>query len=141
MSATALEKRLTELELLFSKRAGCICRSGRQTFYHTASDLKRILNVACPLHPFRDLGHLSCVPAGMPLLAQDRYLCDCSPNLSRDWLAGKGGPLTLEEMEEVCRQWRQEFSEEARQNFRTQQKHSGELIRVYHRRKYAALPR
>jgi hypothetical protein len=137
MSAADLEKRLRELELFFLRRDGCICRAGGHTTYHTANDLERILNVACPLHRFRDLGRLSCVPTGMPLHPQDRHLCGCPPNPSRDWLTGKRGPLTQQELEEECSQWRQEFSEKARQDFCTQQKLLEEFIRIYDRRKYA----
>src|SRR5690348_4509137 len=120
MSVAALEKRLIKIEAYLGKN-GCTCRPGQDTTYHTASDLGRILNVACPMHRFRDLGRLLWVPAGTPLLPQDRDLCGCPPNPGRDWLAGTRGPLTEQEQNEECSLWQDEFSEKARQGFKTEQ--------------------
>jgi hypothetical protein len=141
MSRAALKKRITKLELFVLRRGGCTCRSGQQTFYHTAAELEQILNVGCPVHGFRDLGCILWVPSGIPMHPEDRDLCGCPSHPGRDWLAGKRGPLAQQEMEESCGQWQAELSEKARQDFRTQQKRSEELITVYQRRKYAALPR
>ncbi len=142
MSLAALEKRLRKLEIVFLRlRNGCTCRSGQETTYHTAGDLERIMNVGCPVHQFRDLGHLSWVPSGTPLLLEDRYLCECPPNPTRDLLGGKRGPLTQQEQEKECREWQREFTKEAQQDFRTQQATLAALIKAYQRRRHEALQR
>jgi len=138
MNMAALGKRLRKLEsYLLRGRDGCTCRLGKTT-YHTASDLGRILNISCPVHRCRDLGLVSCVPSGMPLLPQDRHLCGCPPNPGRNWLAGTRGPLTEQEQQDECRQWQQEFSEKAQQDFHTEQASVAAVLKAYQRRKYAA---
>jgi hypothetical protein len=142
MSVAALEKRVRKIEAyLLRGKTDCTCRPGQEINYHTASDLRRILNVACPTHRFRDLGRLLWVPAGTPLLPQDRHLCGCPPNPGRDWLAGTRGPLTEQEQEDECTRWQNEFSEEARQVFKTEQASVAAVLRTYHRREYAKLPK
>lgn len=92
--------------------AGCKCRFSEQTFFHSGADLERIMSVRCPLHIFRDLGNLSWAPLSMPLRAEDRPLCTCSPSPTREWLEGKRGPLTEEEQTQECLSWEQALSED-----------------------------
>lgn len=106
------EKRLRALEAVSSCRAGCQCRVSQETLFHSAADLERIMSIRCPVHIFRDLGELCWAPASMPLRAEDRPLCSCSPSPTREWLEGKGGPLTKQEQIEEGLSWDQALSED-----------------------------
>jgi hypothetical protein len=132
----ALEKRLCLVERGFlSRTTDCCCRPGGETDYHTATELERIMNVRCAVHQFRDLGSICWVPTGTPLLPQDHNLCTCPPSLTRDLLAGNIRFLTPEEHEEECGKWREEFTQRAEQDFRSEQVRVAVLVRTYLRNK------
>jgi hypothetical protein len=137
----AFEKRLRKIEVVFAKKNGCTCRPGQETTYHTPEDLEKIMAVGCPVHGFRELGRFSWVHETSPLRLEDRNLCNCPANPTRDWLADTRGPLSRDEQEEQCRGWHQAFSSEGRQMFRAQQGRVTILIKNYFRRLYATMRR
>jgi hypothetical protein len=140
VALSALGKRVRKLEVVFAKLGnGCTCRPGQETTYHTPEDLERIMTVGCPVHGFRELGRFSWVHETSPLRREDRDLCMCPANPTRDWLAGTRGPLSQEEVEEQCRGWQRAFSSEEQHTFRAQQARVTELIRNYLRRLYGAM--
>ena len=130
MGLPALEKRVRALEQAwFGEARGrqCNCRSGRETSYHSAAELEEIMNVHCPVHDVRDLGHVNWIPSGLPLRAEDRDLCSCPPCAVRDFVQGTRGPLTLEEQEGEKQRWEQEYAEASHEEFRREQARGGVL--------------
>jgi len=109
MQMGIIQRRLRALE---ASRAGCKCRLLQVTFFHSFTDLQRIMRIRCPLHVFCDLGELAWAPPGMPLRMEDRRLCCCSPSPTREWLEGKRGPLTEEEQAHECLSWLPTVSED-----------------------------
>ena len=112
MHLRTITKRVRTLEAVTRFDAGCKCRSLQVTFFHSAADLQRIMNVRCQVHLFRDLGELCWAPLSMPLRTEDQPLCSCSPSPTREWLEGKRGPLTGEEQTQECLSWEQALSED-----------------------------
>jgi hypothetical protein len=109
MRFAALEKRVRALERAFSAAGKpCVCRPGRQTSYHTAEELKKMIEIPCPAHGFRDLGHLRWLSSGLPLQPEDWELCSCPPSPVREFLQGRRGPLTEAEQAEEERRWERE---------------------------------
>jgi hypothetical protein len=115
-----IKKRLRALEAASRFSAGCKCRFSDETLFHSAADLERIMSVRCPVHIFRDLGELSWAPSSMPLRTEDRPLCSCPPSPTREWLAGKRGPLTEEEQKQECLAWEQALSEDPEDKMRVE---------------------
>ena len=137
MSLFLLEKRVKALEaiaLRTSVRGDCMCRSRRQTYYHTSADLDLTMSVPCPVHGFRDLGDLVWVHPGTPLLPEDRHLCSCPACPTRDLLEGKRGPLTKEEQEEECRSWDPAPTEDMRGKLRIERAREQVLLQEYFRK-------
>ena len=118
MQMRIIKKRLHALEALARFSTGCKCRFLQETFFHNIADLKRILDIRCPVHTFCDLGEFSWVPLGMPLRTEDQRHCSCPPSPIREWLSGKRGPLTDEEQTEECLSWEQELSEDPEDKMR-----------------------
>src|SRR5579863_3877235 len=138
MGLTDLEKRVKELEanvLRTSASRGCSCRSGRQTYYHTSADLEGIMSISCPVHGSRDLGHLLWVPAGTPLLPDDRHLCSCPSCPTRDLLEGTRGLLTKEEQEAECRTWDEELTEATKGKLCIERAREDTLLQKYFRKR------
>jgi hypothetical protein len=138
MDLPSLEKRVRALEgnaLRTIINKDCTCRPGRRTYYHTAADLEQIMGVNCLAHGFRDLGNLLWVPPGTPILPEDRHLCSCPSCPTRDWLAGKRGPLTTEEQKEECRGWEAESTADMKEKLRVERAQEKALLRTYFRRK------
>jgi hypothetical protein len=132
MGGAALEKRVRALEASVPAIGEqCRCRAGRQTRYHTAEELKRILDVRCPLHGFRDLGRLRRVGSGIPLLPEDQDLCSCPPSPIREFLQGRRGPLTEVEQAAEERSWEGEFTPAAKEDFRRDQAWARQLLQKY----------
>ena len=48
-------------------------------FVKSAEELKKLMDIRCPVHGFRDLGHLRWLPSGLPLRPDDQNLCSCPP--------------------------------------------------------------
>jgi len=118
MHMRMIKKRLSELEVITSYRAGCKCRFSQVTFFHSAADLCRIMSVPCPVHVFCNLGELSWAHMSMPLRTEDQRLCFCPSSPTRDWLSGRRGPLTEQEQEEECLRWQQELIEDSQESKR-----------------------
>lgn len=138
MDFPTLEKRVRALEAIALKTSvdkDCRCRSGRMTYYHTAADLEQIMSVPCPAHGFRDQGEMLWVPPGTPLLPEDRHLCSCPSCPTRDWLAGKRGPLTQAEQEEECRSWESELTAHMDEKLRIERARIWALFQIYSRNK------
>jgi len=68
------------------------------------------MRVRCAVHNVRDLGRLCWLPAGLPLQQEDRELCSCPANRTREFLEGKRGPLSKKEHAEEDEAWQREFS-------------------------------
>jgi hypothetical protein len=132
MGIAALEKRVRALEQVF-KAAGkqCNCRTGEQTTYHSAEELKNLMGIRCPAHGFRDLGYLRRLPSGLPLQPDDHNLCSCPPCPVRELLQGRRGPLTDVEQEEEEQKWEREFGASSDQEFRRQQARVEQLLQKY----------
>jgi hypothetical protein len=132
MGIAALEKRLRALEQAFSATGKlCSCRPGGQTTYHSAEELKNIMDVRCPAHGFRDLGHLRWLPSGLPLQPDDKNLCSCPPCPVRDFLQGRRGPLTEVEEEEEEQRWEREYGAGSDDEFRREQARVEQLLQRY----------
>jgi hypothetical protein len=138
MGLAGIERRVGVLERALVRRLGakdCNCRFGQQTSYHTATELEQIIEICCPVHDVRDLGHVRWIPSGLPLRAEDRDLCSCPPCAVRDFVQGTRGPLTLEEQEREERRWQQEYAEASHEEFRREQARGGVLLHSYQQKK------
>lgn len=91
--------------------------------------------VSCPAHGFCDLGEFLWVPPGMPLRPEDRGLCCCSPNPTRDWLEDKRGPLTEEEQEAECSTWELEASAGLEESVRNEKAQCELILKTYAKKK------
>ena len=109
----------------------CRCRAGRQTRYHTSEELKRILDVRCPVQGFRHLGRLRRVGSGIPLVPEDQDLCSCPPSSVREFLQARRGPLTQVEQAAEERSWEGEFTPAAEEDFRRDQAWARQLLQKY----------
>ena len=138
MSFAALEKRIRALEYAFSATGKlCNCRTGEKTTYHSAEELKKLMDIRCPAHGFRDLGHLRWLPSGLPLRPDDQDLCSCPPCPVHDFLQGRRGPLTEAEQEKEERRWEAEYGTSSDGKFRREQTLVEQVLRryEYHKRK------
>ena len=132
MGFVALEKRIRALEHLFSAIGKeCSCRTGEQTTYHNAEDLKNLLEIRCPAHGFRDLGRLRWLPSGLPLQPDDFNLCSCPPCPVRELLQGRRGPLTDLEQEEETQRWEREYGPSSGDEFRNEEVRLARLRQKY----------
>jgi len=132
MSFAALEKRIRALEQAVSATGKrCTCRTGDRTTYHTAEELKKLMDIRCPAHGFRDLGHLKWLPSGLPLRADDQNLCSCPPCPVRDVLQGRRGPLTEAEEEQEEQRWEAENGTSSDGKFRREQALVEQVLRKY----------
>jgi hypothetical protein len=128
----ALEKRIRALERSFLERGKpCNCRTGGQTTFHKARELQTMLQITCPAHGFRDLGHFRWLPTGLPLQADDEKFCVCPPSPLREFLQGRRGPLNEAELEEQERSWDRDWSPEADERYRRQSENVQRLFRSY----------
>ena len=132
MGIAALEKRVRALEQVF-KAAGkqCNCRTGEQTTYHSAEELKNLMGIRCPAHGFRDLGYLRRLPSGLPLQPDDQNLCSCPPCPVRELLQGRRGPLTDMEHAEEEQRWERECGPGSDEEFRREQGRVDQLLKKY----------
>src|ERR1035438_9022341 len=132
MRIAALEKRIRALEQWFWVTGKlCSCRTGGQTTYHSAEELKNIIDIPCPAHGFRDLGHLRWLPSGLPLQPDDQNLCSCPPSPVRELLQGRRGPLTDVEQEEEEQRWERECGPGSDEEFRREQGRVDQLLKKY----------
>jgi hypothetical protein len=132
MGLAALEKRVRSLEEgLPATVKECRCRGGQQTMYHNADELKRIMDIRCPVHGFRDLGRLRWVASGLPLQTEDQTFCSCPPCPMREFLLGRRGPLTEVEQADEERKWQRECSAAWDEQFRREQACAAQLLRRY----------
>lgn len=132
MGFAALEKRIRALERFFSAPGKkCNCRTGEQTTYHNAEELRKLMEIRCPAHGFRDLGRLRWLPRGLPLRPDDHNLCSCSPCPTRELLQGRRGPLTDLEHEEETQRWERGFGPGSDQAFREEQARVARLRQKY----------
>jgi hypothetical protein len=132
MGLAALEKRIRALEAA-SRAIGkpCRCRAGRQTRYHTAEELKQMMDAGCAVHGFRELGNLIWVGSGLPLRLEDQHLCSCPPCPVREFLRGRRGPLTEVEQQEEEQRWEREYATAADEEFRREQTRVQRLLQQY----------
>jgi hypothetical protein len=132
MGIAALEKRVRALEQAFTAAGKqCICRTGEQTTYHNAKELKNLLEICCPAHGFRDLGYLRWLPSGLPLQPDDHNLCCCPPCPVRELLQGRRGPLTDLEQEEETQRWEREYGPSSEEEFRNEEVRVARLRQKY----------
>src|SRR3954469_25484805 len=100
MSSKVLKKKIKRLERIALEKAreqvlaNCNCRTGQSTVWHTAADLEAIMSITCPVHGFRYLRSFWQISPSDPLDPEHRHLCSCPPNIHRDRLEGKRGPIT-----------------------------------------------
>lgn len=128
----ALEKRLRALEESFSATGKqCSCRTGGQTTYHSAEELRNVMTVRCTAHGFRDLGHLRWLSSGLPLQPEDQKFCSCPPCPVREFLRGRRGPLTEVEQEEEEQRWEREWGASSDEEFRREQARVEQLLQKY----------
>ncbi len=128
----SLEKRIRALEQgLSTAGQRCNCRTGVQTTFHNAEDLKKVMAIACPTHGFRDLGHLRWLPSGLPLQPDDENFCSCPPCPVREFLQGKRGPLTEVEQEKEEQRWEAQGGASSEEAFRREQARLENLFRQY----------
>jgi hypothetical protein len=132
MGIAALEKRVRAIEqALLVAGKQCHCRTGGQTSYHNSEELKNLMEICCPAHGFRDLGHLRWLPSGLPLQAEDQNLCLCPPCPVREFLQGQRGPLTEVEQEGLEQMWEEKFGADSAEAFRRDQARLEPLLRKY----------
>jgi hypothetical protein len=132
MGFAALEKRIRALEQAFTATGKqCSCRTGEQTTYHSAEELKNLKGIRCPAHGFRDLGYLRWLPSGLPLQSDDQNLCSCPPRPVREFLQGRRGPLTEVEQEKEEQRWEGECGASSHEEFRREQSRVEQLLRKY----------
>lgn len=122
MGIAALEIRIRALEQFLSAIGKqCSCRTGGLTTYHNATELKKLMQIRCPVHGFRDLGRLRWLPSGLPLQPDDHNLCCCPPCPVRELLQGRRGPLTDLEHEEETQRWEREYGPSSEEEFRNEE--------------------
>lgn len=132
MDFAALEKRISVLEQAVSATGKhCNCRTGERATYHSAEELKKLMDIRCPAHGFRELGHLRWLPSGLPLRPDDRNLCSCPPCPVRDFLQDRRGPLTEAEQEKEERRWEAEYGTSSDGKFRREQALVEQVLRKY----------
>ena len=132
MGLAALATRIRALEAAWrAARKDCYCRAGQQTRYHTAEELKQIMDVGCPVHDIRELGNLLWVGPGLPLRTEDQHLCSCPARPVREFLRGRRGPLTEVEQEEEEQRWQRESTSAAQEEFQREQARAQKLLRWY----------
>ena len=81
---------------------GCNCRNF--TDFHNEREVQRMRDKGCPVHGTRDLGNLFWRVSWLPLDLEDREVCDCPPNLWREFLEGKRPRPTEEKIAESERE-------------------------------------
>ena len=96
------------------------------------------MDIPCPAHGFRDLGHLRQLPSGLPLQPDDQNLCLCPPCPVREFLQGRRGPLTDLEQKEAEQRWEREYGPGSDEEFRCKQARIEQLV---HRYEYKKLKR
>lgn len=135
MITSMLRKRIAALEHALARQfqGECNCRCERGTAFHNAAELARILKSCCAAHGFRDLGHLTWVPVGLPLQPEDQEFCSCSRSAIREFVEGRRGPLSDQEREELRKSWDAEFTDEAAEKFRSDQLQVRRLLSQYER--------
>jgi hypothetical protein len=132
MGFAALEKRIRALEQAFSATGKqCSCRAGEHTTYHSAEELKNLMDIRCPAHGFRDLGYLRWLPSGLPLQPDDQNLCSCPPCPVRELLQGRRGPLTDVEQEKEEQRWERECGPSSDKEFGRKQARVEQLLQKY----------
>jgi hypothetical protein len=132
MGFAALKKRIRVLEQAFSATGKqCICRTGGQTTYHSAKELKNLMDIRCPAHGFRDLGHLRWLTSGLPLQPDDQNLCSCPPCAVREFLQGRRGPLTEAEHAKEEQRWERASGAGSDEEFRREQARAEQLLQKY----------
>jgi hypothetical protein len=132
MGLTQLEKRIRALELAYLESGKeCRCRSRGQTTFHSAKELNAVLDIRCPRHGFRDLGHLRWLPSGLPLQPEDQNCCSCPPCPVREFLQGRRGPLTEVEQEEEEQRWERVWGPSSDEEFRREQARVEKLLKKY----------
>ena len=132
MGFVALEKRIRALELAFSATGKeCNCRTGEKTTYHSAEELKKLIDIPCPAHGFRDLGYLRWLPSRLPLRPDDQNLCSCPPCPLREFLQGHRGPLTDVEHEEQAHRWEREYGPGSDKEWQLEQKLGEPFLKKY----------
>lgn len=132
MGFAGLEKRIRVLERFFSATGKqCTCRTGVETTYHNATELKKLMEIRCPVHGFRDLGYLRWLPSGLPLQPDDHNLCCCPPCPVRELLQGRRGPLTDLEQEEEMQRWEREYGPSSGDEFRNEEVRLARLRQKY----------
>jgi hypothetical protein len=132
MGIAALEKRVRALEQALSATGKqCSCRAGGQTTYHSAEELKNLMDIRCPAHGFRDLGYLRQLPSGLPLQPDDQNLCSCPPCRVREFLQGRRGPLTDVEQQEEEQRWERECGPGSDEEFGRKQARIEQLLQKY----------
>ena len=89
------------------------------------------MNVRCPAHGFRDLGHLRWLASGLPLQPDDQGLCSCPPCPVREFLQRRRGPLSELEQEEEEKRWEKEFGTNSDEEFRREQAGVEKLLQKY----------
>jgi hypothetical protein len=132
-SLAALERRVRTLERSLPQevRNACNCRIGEQTRYHTALELKEIMDVRCPVHQIRDLGDVIWIPSGLPLRSEDGEFCFCSRSAVREFIQGIRGPLTLAEDEMWERTLQRDYEQISGKDFRNEQARAEALLQAY----------
>ena len=132
MGIAALEKRVGALEQALSATGKpCSCRTGEQTTYHSAEELRKLMDIRCPGHGFRDLGVLRWLPSALPLRSDDENLCSCPSCPVREFLLGKRGPLTEVEQEKEEQRWEAQGGASSEEAFRREQALLENLFRQY----------
>lgn len=89
------------------------------------------MSVRCPTHDFRDLGHLTWLPGGLPLQTDDQNVCSCPPSPVREFLQGRRGPLTEVEQEKEQGRWQQEYGQGSNEHARREQARVAQLLQKY----------
>jgi hypothetical protein len=102
-----LENRTRSLEKVLSEVAarcrGLHCNCRDHTDVHNADELEAILKIPCPEHGLRDLGSIFFRTQWLPLDQEFQHLCNCPPDLHRDFVAGKRPKPTDAEVKEQDR--------------------------------------
>jgi len=130
------EERVRALEQALSAAGKqCVCRTGRQTSYHSAEELQAMMDIRCPAHGLRDLGDLRWLPSGLPLQPEDQALCSCPPSPVREFLQDSRWTLTEAEQAEEERRWERECSPDSDEEFRCNQVRAESLLNEYYNRK------
>jgi hypothetical protein len=93
------------------------------------------MSIRCPIHDFRELGHLKWLPPGLPLQSDDEQICSCPPSIVRDYLQRRREPLSEFEMQQAESAWEGKYGPGSEKTWMVEQSLVRQLLQRYEQEK------